>query len=349
MATEKIRFLFFNVLVVLLLAIFLEALAWLGIANPKYIPSSLVPHFQRVYLHQDRSIIQVTSCARYDPELFYTLNPGSCTFKNREFEVQTVVNSAGLRDDHQSLHSPPVVVLGDSYAMGWGVGQDEAFPQVLERISGQKVLNAGISSYGTAREMMMLDRINTTAMKYLIIQYHRNDYEENVTYVNNNYTLPVRSRLQYDSLKTAIAQRATYFPFKYLSGITLSVIKTMVKPSKPDTVDSATEARIFLDLLARAVPPRDSLTIIVFRADVPEPLRKDRFIATLDSLIKTDDYFLPNMITFRADDLLANDDYFILDDHINASGHQKIAQKLNEYVKGPPHTVGTRILVKDHQ
>ena len=53
-------------------------------------------------------------------------------------------------------------MLGDSHAMGWGVEQEEALPQVLARKSGRKVLNAAVSSYGTVREMLMLDRLDTS-------------------------------------------------------------------------------------------------------------------------------------------------------------------------------------------
>ncbi len=348
MTIAKIRFILINVFVTLILLTALETLVWTGLNNPGQIPSFLLPHFQRVYLLQDRSIIQVTACARYDPELFYTLNPGTCTFENREFSVRNAINPAGVRDDHQSLQGPAVVVLGDSFAMGWGVGQEEAFPQVLEGLTQLKVLNAGVSSYGTAREMMMLNRINTTRMKYLVIQYHRNDYKENVTYVDNGYRLPIRSKQQYDSLKRAIADRTTYYPFKYVAGISRSILKTAIRPAARDTTNSAREAKIFLDLVGRSLPERDSLTIIVFRADLLGPLKDDGFIAALDSLVQLDPHTWPNIVTFRADEVLSEGDFFILDDHINAHGHQKLARKISEYVEMPPHTVGTRILVRDN-
>ena len=81
------------------------------------------------------------------------------------------MNRLGLRDDEASLRAPAVVVLGDSYAMGWGVAQDETIAEVIERETGLRALNAGIASYGTVREMRLLDRIDTSRLRYLVIQY----------------------------------------------------------------------------------------------------------------------------------------------------------------------------------
>ena len=51
-------------------------------------------------------------------------------------------------------------MLGDSYAMGWGVEQGESFPEILEAATGLRVLNAGVPSYGTPRELLMLERLD---------------------------------------------------------------------------------------------------------------------------------------------------------------------------------------------
>src|SRR6266576_3235851 len=55
---------------------------------------------QQIYRHFNRSLIQFDpNCARYDPEVTYTLKPGVCTFENLEFTNQVRVNRLGLRDD----------------------------------------------------------------------------------------------------------------------------------------------------------------------------------------------------------------------------------------------------------
>ena len=74
-----------------------------------------------------------------------------------------------MRDDEESLKAPEVIVLGDSVAMGWGIEQNETMAQQIEAMAGLKVLNAGISSYGTVREMKLLNRLDLSRVKYLVI------------------------------------------------------------------------------------------------------------------------------------------------------------------------------------
>jgi hypothetical protein len=47
---------------------------------------------------------------------------------------------------------------------------------------GLRTLNAGISSYATAREIALLDPLDTSRLKCLVIQYARNDLEENASF-----------------------------------------------------------------------------------------------------------------------------------------------------------------------
>ena len=63
--------------------------------------------FRQYYYSSDMKMAQyLPECARYDEDLSYTLRPGTCRFKNREFDVELRINSAGLRDDESSLARP---------------------------------------------------------------------------------------------------------------------------------------------------------------------------------------------------------------------------------------------------
>ena len=124
-----------------------------------------VPRLQAVarYIYGTvaRDVVQFDPAfARYDAELLYTLRPGRFTFSQFEFRTPYEVNSLGVRDDEASLAAPEIVVVGDSVAMGWGVEQDETFAQLIERRTSRRVLNASVSSYGTVRELRLLDRID---------------------------------------------------------------------------------------------------------------------------------------------------------------------------------------------
>ena len=157
-------------------------------------------YFRHVDIHT-RNIIQYQSeCAQYDEFLYYTLRPGTCIFKNEEFETTVHVNSLGLRDDEISLESPEIVFLGDSMTMGWGVQQDETFPQVFESISGLKTLNSGGVGYGTVRQLRLLKRLKLDRARYVFIQYSNNYFEENEAFFEDGF-LEISSQEKYSELK----------------------------------------------------------------------------------------------------------------------------------------------------
>jgi hypothetical protein len=218
--------------------------------------------------------------------------------------------------------------------MGWGVKQDESFPQLLEKQLNKKVLNAGISSYGTVREMQLLKRIRTDSVISIFLQYHANDYEENVKFLKSNFHLGIRSKHSYDSLKDAIRNREEYFPFKHLYGISKGIAKRMLKPEGSIPALNE-EAQNFLRVLKHA-DIRPDIRIIVFKLDdtysLDENYNED-FIQQVDSLLSTDEFKTLNISTLKLGHVIKKDDYFILDDHINPGGHVKIASKILEHIE----------------
>lgn len=327
---QKSKFIIVNLLTFLILAGLLEGLVYLGLIFPRYIPRFTVPIFQSYYLSNDRQIIQVTPCARYDSSLFYLFKPGSCYFSNREFHVRNEFNKKGLRDDDESLMSPKGIVLGDSYAMGWGVNQDESFPQLLEHQAGYPILNAGVSSFGTARELILLRQLPTDSLKFIVFQYHGNDYEENLQYINHNYFLPIRKETTYDSIVNSINHRRRYYPFKHLYGTSKSVGKQIIGKAIEDKkkIPPQEEALTFLKVLQNE-PLLKNLNIIVFKIDDHDRLN-DHFVNAVDSINRVSGFNKLDITTVRISDILKRDDYFILDDHINSSGHLKIAEAIKK-------------------
>lgn len=333
-----------NLITTLILALILEATFAYLLRHPKAIPDFLKQSYRQYYRTEDRSIFQVTDCAEWDPQLFYRFKTGTCDFTNREFDVENNINSAGLRDDESSLDNPSIVMFGDSFTMGWGVPQKSSFPARLEEMCKQKVLNAGISSFGTAREMILLDKLGYGYVNTVIIQYHSNDYEENLKSIKNNFVLPISPKKTYDSLKENIADRVKYFPFKYLKGIAKSVVHTMSQsPGEDETVSDTLEARAFLNILMHSNIGKVASRILVFKID--HGVNNDGFVDAVDALLKEPQYAKLNITTIRLNGLLNKDDYFILDAHINEKGHEKVAARLNEYVKvAPPSAVIARNL-----
>lgn len=118
--------------------------------------------FDRLQYHymRARDVFQFdTARVQFDPELGYITRPRlTVGFRNREFVTTVCTNSMGLRDDEASLEDPDVLLLGDSFAFGWGVDQGESVADVLERRTRLRVLDMGVPGYGTLQQYLLLRR-----------------------------------------------------------------------------------------------------------------------------------------------------------------------------------------------
>ena len=98
----------------------------------------------------------------YDSKLGWRNIPG-WTATTRGFPL--TINSLGLRDREHPYVRPSdtrrILVLGDSYAWGYGVGDQDVFAHVLEqnlRSAGMpwEVINSGVSGWGTDQQYLFL-------------------------------------------------------------------------------------------------------------------------------------------------------------------------------------------------
>lgn len=293
--------------------------------------------FLRVLYKQGAMRLIPPECARYDPQLTYSLQPGTCTFSGHEFSHTLRINSQGLRDDEESLHAPDIIVLGDSHAMGWGVDQEDTFPHVIERESGLKVLNAAIASYGTVRELRLLDRLDTTRLTYLIIQYCDNDYLENRAFSQNNNDLRITPADEYQRLVERYRREQPYYPGKYT---VVSVRKAAeVWKARRDRRSLGGQGRqrdidYFLNALANAGRTNlRNVRIIVFESKDGYGQNDARFVTTLkDTLASPAPKFASRIIPI---DLSAelNANYYPLDGHITQRGHRLIANALLHLIR----------------
>jgi hypothetical protein len=296
--------------------------------------------FQQVYRHFNRSIVQFEpACAQYDPELTYLLRPGRCSFDNVEFTTELRINRAGLRDEDSALEAPDVIVLGDSYAMGWGVQQEETLSYVLARVSGLKVLNAGISSYGTVRELKLLDRLDTSRLKVLVVQYNETDLVENLAFRDHGGAVPILAAGQYQATVDWYQARQGYWPGKYTSGLFMKITRLEAPdpnaPRTPASISALDEATLFVNVLARGTKtPLDGVKLIVFEAS--EQIRPPRsFLANVAVVSRGDQQpaYVQRLRALDVAPLLEEHDFYSLDDHLRASGHEKIGRALAEAIK----------------
>ena len=96
---------------------------------------------------------------KYDSQLGWIQEPGQeGIFETAQFRTSVRINENGLRDHQHSYErqneTSRILVLGDSFAWGYGVEESERFSQLLERSMDVEVINAGVSGYSTDQELL---------------------------------------------------------------------------------------------------------------------------------------------------------------------------------------------------
>lgn len=330
------KIILFNLLLLVLLLSLYEGYMFVMVRSPKLLevcPRKIQNSIGYLYAWGYRNIIQFTpECAIYDKGLGYTLRPGSCVFSGREFSNTYYVNSVGVRDDEDSLHHPQIIVTGDSVAMGWGVNQEETYAQLIEKKFGATVLNAAVSSYGTAREMTMLTRVQTDKLKYLIVQYCGNDYGENKQFYLGNNVLHTMTEEKYNYYTDLYNKSKDYFLGKYL----FMKIKKRIREFK--TTDQAEasypldkdEVGFFLNALIHGHVDLNGVQIITFVVNGRNPADNIDFTRKLKERISNQDLppFIRNIVVLDTSIILKQNHFYVLDAHPNRSGHEVIADAI---------------------
>ena len=96
---------------------------------------------------------------KYDSLLGWAHQPGQeGIFETQQFRTSVRINKNGLRDREHSYKRQGdikrILVLGDSFAWGYGVEESERFSQQLEESLSVEVINAGVSGYSTDQELL---------------------------------------------------------------------------------------------------------------------------------------------------------------------------------------------------
>lgn len=295
------------------------------------------------YTEHDRRIVQaLPECAIYDPLLAYTLRVGGCRFANRDFDTEVRANSLGLRDSETRLTGPEIIALGDSVTMGWGVAIEETFPKLIERQCGLDVLNAGVSSYGTVRETRLLQRLDLSRLKTLLIQYSNNDFDENKHFYENDNTMKVMDeaefvKMQLDHVRStryffgAHTVRFTPFLFEKISSRLepLESRSDVAKQGAPTENLADAHARHFFNALLNAETPLPDVDILVFEIN-GRTKNDNAFARALTSLLERErrSGLAGRIQVLDISQGLTNDNFFVLDDHVNQRGHRHIAEHL---------------------
>ena len=130
---------------------------------------------------------------RYAAELKLPLDSERLPFHHRAnragdfYGVEIRTNSLGLRDREYTVAKPEgtkrVIVLGDSFTLGWGVPLEDVFSKRLERLLNQngdscQVINMGIGNYNTTMEVELFKwKGLDLSPDMVILAYFLNDTE----------------------------------------------------------------------------------------------------------------------------------------------------------------------------
>jgi hypothetical protein len=305
---------------------------------------------------------------RFNSELGWSGRPNaSGTFAAETFMVQVTHNANGHR-----ASVPPevegktnVIVLGDSFAWGWGVEEDERFSEQMMRLDAElNVYNLGAPGYGTDQEYLVLrnflEQHPDLEPDMIVLQFFENDWFDNDDVWRYGYPKP-RFELRGDALelvnvpvpnvrekaldgeRTQSRPRGSLANRLHLYNLLAWRLGWLDLPSADDDAESErnTEAseeqgdlalRLMLSI-ARLARSRGAgfHVVLLYPKDTPA-WRKLQ-----DGL----DQALIPFLTFRGRQSLGRTELWI-DGHLNRTGHALLASQLLESIRDPRFSIDGR-------
>ena len=108
---------------------------------------------------------------RYDADLGWAPIPNSSSTITTARTIEVQHNSLGFRDtEFERDARPAMLFIGDSFVWGVDAEADERFTDLLRsRNSNFRIVNAGVSGYGTDQEYLLLQRIWPTIQPDVVV------------------------------------------------------------------------------------------------------------------------------------------------------------------------------------
>ena len=285
-----------------------------------------------LYIQGDRKIMQFQDgSGAYSPDFGYTLKPGTFVFTEIEFSNEYHINSLGVRDSEAALAAPEIVFLGDSFALGWGVDQDRTFVKLLEKKTGYKTLNTSVPSFGTAREMIMLRKLDLSSLKCLMIQYCGDDYDENRLYYRNGNRPQIMRPETFQNLTRLHSRPKFYYPGKYIGlKIRKKYGEWIRKPALSGEETKMSHVDLFVHVLKQNEVLLKDIPIVVF--EINGINQSNTFTLELKERASRPDEpaLIRNLIILDLTEYLRDGHFFVLDGHLNPEGHRMVCAVLDK-------------------
>ena len=257
------------------------------------------------------------NCTEYDKDLIFVPKKTECSFNNPEFNTKVSFDSNGRFSKHPNSNTKGIVVLGDSFAMGWGVNDNETFSAILEQKINRPVYNLAVSGYGTQRELIRLKKSNILEkIDTIILQYCYNDVGENLNFKINSEE---DANKKFDLITSG--KKIDFW----------TILRKSIRYSATIPIDLVRKKNAVLDFTGH----KEILNNLI--AQYPEILKKKIYIfyangpnIEFSNFIKTPDDF--ENLTF-IDIKLQKTHYFKIDNHLNSLGHRYIAEEFEKIIK----------------
>jgi hypothetical protein len=261
-----------------------------------------------------------------DAPYVYKLKPGACPLANLEYESVIHHDADGFRRSPPAPHYD-VAVVGDSHAYGMGVADEETFAYRLASEHGLRVRNLAVGSFATEREIAVLAAYAPDAA-YVVLQYCDNDADEN------------RASLDLDAGRfgAMIDEGTRILIVRYMQGKGRGWRKPLLDlgillregtyqakgtwRAKSTDRDVAPEAAAFAGNVARHRDLLEGKRLIVLESSAWRG-NSPRFAAAFGAELAALGWLRAKALDSAA--VLEDGDAYFLDDHINASGHAKLA------------------------
>lgn len=300
-----------------------------------------LPRKNYIYSNMANTIQFDSSISEFDKELGYKyLKNTKATFEQWEFKVESLsTNSFGLRDDETSLNNPKIISLGDSFCTGWGVEQNETYTDVIEKKLKTKSLNAGMSSFGTIREGIMLKKLERDSLNLVILQYCLNDFQENKTWADSLLKgakfFPSYNEISYKKRVVQNDIQRNYFPLRFIFEIIKEGFKEIIKPQigeinfgDKDTI--ALQTKYFVKSLQIIRRFYKGKILVISLSNSPK--RLDPLIIE-NAKREVSNVHLHNISFLDVGKVLDTKDNYYFDGHLTKSGHQKVATQLINFIQ----------------
>jgi hypothetical protein len=115
---------------------------------------------------------------QYDPDIGWLPRPHSeATYVSSARKISVKHNSLGLRDiEPQQTGKPAIAFVGDSFVWGYDAEVGERFTDIVRsRLTSHRVVNMGVSGFGTDQEYLLLKRMWPRIAPKTVVYVHCTD------------------------------------------------------------------------------------------------------------------------------------------------------------------------------